>query len=63
MKQANESVIRGLPYKTSAQNGEEVKNTEGIGYHDYHLMTNIGNNDYFPDSRFKMPFYYIRNIA
>ena len=32
-------------------------------YYEYHLMTNIGNNDYFPDSRFKMPFYYIRNIA
>ena len=37
--------------------------TVGIGYYDYHLMTNIENNDYFPDSRFKMPFYYIRNIA
>ena len=39
------------------------RSTVDIGYYDYHLMTNIGNNDYFPDSPFKMPFYYIRNIA
>ena len=42
---------------------ERFCSTVGIGYYDYHLMTIIGNNDYFPDSRFKMPFYYIRNVA
>ena len=40
-----------------------IGNTVGIGYYDYHLMTNIAYNDYIPDSRFKMPFYYIRIIA
>ena len=25
-----------------------------IGYYDYHLMTNIGYSDYFPNSQFQM---------
>ena len=32
------------PVETSACN------PVGIGYYDIHLMTDIGNNDYFPDS-------------
>ena len=35
----------------------------GIGYYDYHLMTNIAYYDYIPDSRFKLSFYYIRIIG
>ena len=37
--------------------------TEDIGYYDQQPVTNIVNCDYFMDSRFQMPFYYIRIIA
>ena len=40
-----------------------IDHTVGIGYYDYHLMTNIAYNDYIPNSQFKMTFYYIRIIA
>ena len=52
-------VTRGQwPYGSASKQGNEIwsEGTVLIGYYDYHLMTNIGNSDYFPDSRFKMPF-------